>query len=107
MPPGFAAVRDKWKGLCSYTANARGNSALCNIPTNTHSWRVPAQYRPGFMCGKVHKGVALPLRPVGLRLCKANTLQSGKRKTMPPPPPTHQTGTRTLNLAWLPCTLLL
>jgi hypothetical protein len=49
-PPGLALVRDKWNTLCSYTANANGNNALCNIPINTHAWRTPAQYNPGFMC---------------------------------------------------------
>jgi hypothetical protein len=52
MPSGFAAVRDMWNGLCSYTGNANGNNALCNIPTNTHAWRNPGQYNPGFVCGK-------------------------------------------------------
>eukprot|EP01048_Picozoa_sp_COSAG05_P004992 COSAG05_NODE_286_length_12159_cov_63.200249_1_plen_1966_part_10 len=52
VPGGFAAVRDNWNGLCSYTANANRNYALCNIPANTHAWRTPAQYNPGFVCGK-------------------------------------------------------
>ena len=51
MPSGFAAIRDKWNNLCSYTNNANGNNALCNVPINTHAWRTPAQYDPGFMCG--------------------------------------------------------
>jgi hypothetical protein len=51
-PPGFAAIRDKWNGLCSYTANANGNNALCNIPANSHSWRNPGQTNPGFICAK-------------------------------------------------------
>jgi hypothetical protein len=50
FPSGFANIRDKWNGLCSYTRNS-GSGALCNYPTNTHSWRNPSQYRPGFMCG--------------------------------------------------------
>merc|ERR1711865_746958 len=50
-PPGLAAIRDKWNGLCSYTANANGNNALCNIPINTHAWRNPGQANPGFVCG--------------------------------------------------------
>jgi hypothetical protein len=53
VPVGFAAIRDNWDGLCSYTNNANGNYALCNIPSNSHSWRYPAQYNPGFICGKV------------------------------------------------------
>jgi len=52
-PPGLAAVRDKWNGLCSYTGNARGNYALCNVPINTHAWRTPGQYNPGFICAKI------------------------------------------------------
>merc|ERR1711939_1137354 len=52
MPSGFSAIRDKWNGLCSYTANANRNYALCNIPINTHAWRTPGQYNPGFVCGK-------------------------------------------------------
>jgi hypothetical protein len=52
VPSGFSAIGMKWTGLCSYTANANGNYALCNIPTNTHAWRHPGQYNPGFMCGK-------------------------------------------------------
>ena len=52
VPVGFAAVRDNWNDLCSYTNNANGNYAACNIPSNSYSWRYPAQYNPGFMCGK-------------------------------------------------------
>ena len=51
MPPGFEVIRDKWNNLCAYTGNANGNYALCNIPINTHAWRHPGQYNPGFMCG--------------------------------------------------------
>ena len=53
MPGGFAAIQNKWDGLCSYTNKANGNYALCNIPTNTHAWRYPRQYNPGFVCGRV------------------------------------------------------
>ena len=42
-----------WNGLCVYTANANGNSALCNIPINSHSWQKPPQPDPGFICAKV------------------------------------------------------
>ena len=59
VPSGFAAVRDNWRGLCSYAANANNGAALCNIPTNTHAWRVPAQYNPGFMCGMPTGGQSL------------------------------------------------
>ena len=51
-PGGFAAIRDRWNGLCVYTNNARGNYALCNIPINSHAWRHPGQWNPGFMCGR-------------------------------------------------------
>jgi len=51
MPGGFAAIADMWDGLCSYTANANRNYALCNIPINTHAWRHPGQANPGFICG--------------------------------------------------------
>merc|ERR1711865_4090 len=51
-PAGFSDIRGKWDSLCSYTNNANGNNALCNIPTNTHAWRNPGQYNPGFVCGK-------------------------------------------------------
>ena len=39
-------------GLCSYTGKANGNSALCNIPANSHAWKSPSQSNPGFICGK-------------------------------------------------------
>merc|ERR1711881_671909 len=52
VPSGFKAIASKWSNLCSYTGNANRNYALCNIPTNTHAWRHPGQYNPGFMCGK-------------------------------------------------------
>eukprot|EP01048_Picozoa_sp_COSAG05_P012879 COSAG05_NODE_1324_length_5186_cov_10.020244_1_plen_250_part_10 len=50
MPAGFAAIASKWTGLCSYTANANRNYAVCNIPTNTYTWRTASQANPGFMC---------------------------------------------------------
>merc|ERR1711881_733810 len=49
-PPGLDGIRNKWNGLCSYTRNANGNYALCNIPVNTHAWRHPGQANPGFVC---------------------------------------------------------
>merc|ERR1711990_1340618 len=55
-PKGFAAIASKWSNLCSYTNNANRNYALCNIPANTHAWRHPGQYNPGFVCGKVAGG---------------------------------------------------
>merc|ERR1712166_764833 len=56
MPSGFKAIASKWSNLCSYTNNANRNYALCNIPSNTHAWRHPGQYNPGFVCGKVAGG---------------------------------------------------
>ena len=52
FPSGWSKISDNWDGLCSYTGNANHGNALCNIPTNTHAWRSPAQYNPGFICGK-------------------------------------------------------
>ena len=52
FPTGWSSIRSNWNGLCNYAANAHGNHALCNMPTNTHSWRTPAQANPGFVCGK-------------------------------------------------------
>ena len=51
FPSGWSGISSNWNGLCSYTANASGNSALCNVPSNTRSWRKPSQYNPGFICG--------------------------------------------------------
>jgi hypothetical protein len=56
VPSGFDKIRDVWNDLCSYTKNANGNYALCNIPSNSHSWRHPGQANPGFMCGKKSTG---------------------------------------------------
>ena len=50
VPSGFAAVRDKWKGLCSYTAKARGNYARCNTGSWRVAWRRPNK-NTGFICG--------------------------------------------------------
>ena len=55
MPGGFASIRSNWDGVCSYTANANGNYALCNIPTNTHAWKTAAQGPRVFVCGSVNK----------------------------------------------------
>ena len=66
----MGAVRDKWNNLCSYTNRANGNNALCNIPINSHAWRNPGQYNPGFMCAK---GV----RPRHL----AHAVQNGLRRS--------------------------
>ena len=53
FPSGWSSVAKNWDGLCSYTASANGNHALCNIPTNTHSWQNPGSAYKKFMCGKV------------------------------------------------------
>ena len=54
VPSGFHAVSKKWDGVCSYTASANGNHALCNIPSNTHSWQnAGASNADKFICGKV------------------------------------------------------
>jgi len=52
FPKGWSAVSKWWDGLCSYTARAHGKYALCNIPTNTHSWQSPASAYKNFICGK-------------------------------------------------------
>ena len=49
---GFMKVANKWNGLCSYCNKANQGMALCNIPVNSHSWKKPQQYNPGFMCGR-------------------------------------------------------
>ena len=50
-PTGFHRIKDKFAAACYYTGKARGNYALCNIPSNSHAWRTVAQYNPGFVCG--------------------------------------------------------
>ena len=52
FPSGWNQIYMKFHNLCVYTNNANGNYALCNIPTNTHAWRTPSQYNPGFICGR-------------------------------------------------------
>ena len=51
FPSGWSQISSNWDNLCAYTANANGNYAYCNIPINTHAWRHPGQYSPGFICG--------------------------------------------------------
>ena len=60
VPQGFDGVAKYWDGVCSYTGGAKPGSALCNVPSNTHSWKTPAQYNGGFICGKT----AVARRPV-------------------------------------------
>ena len=53
FPSGWSSIRDKWSGLCVYVAKGHANSALCNQPTNSHSWQTAASQFKNFMCGKV------------------------------------------------------
>ena len=89
FPAGFADIRGLWNNLCSYTNNAKGNYALCNVPSNTHAWRSPAQYNPGFMCGAVLSGAppafsanlgarnGVPARAYVFQQARANSSSSG------------------------------
>ena len=52
FPAGFDALRDIFDGSCVYTAGANGNNALCNIPSNTHTWLAPAGSH-FYLCAKV------------------------------------------------------
>ena len=55
---GWNRIKVRFVGLCVYAPfsghrnAALKDNALCNIPTNSHSWKTPAQANPGFMCGK-------------------------------------------------------
>jgi hypothetical protein len=51
FPKGWETIARQWDGLCSYTASANGNHALCNVPSNTHSWQHPGSKYKSFMCG--------------------------------------------------------
>ena len=53
VPFGFSTVSTFWDGVCSYTGRAGKNGvALCNLPSNTHSWKGVTQYTgTGFVCG--------------------------------------------------------
>merc|ERR1712216_638805 len=53
VPSGFPAVAKNWDGICSYAKSANGNHALCNVPSNTHSWQAPSSAYKKFMCGKI------------------------------------------------------
>ena len=52
FPSGWSSISSNWNGLCSYTKDIMGDSSLCNVPINTHAWRSPSQYNPGFICGR-------------------------------------------------------
>ena len=60
FPSGWVAIKTNWDGLCSYTGYAWSR---CNLPINTHSWRKPSQYNPGFICGLACE--AWPTAPAG------------------------------------------
>ena len=55
MPRGFGAIVGRWAGLCSYAADGHGNDAMCNVPSDGHSWQSLGT-NPGFMCGVVGSG---------------------------------------------------
>ena len=86
FPSGWSAVAKKWDGLCSYTESANGNHALCNVPSNTHSWQAPSSKYKSFMCGTVDGAPftvslgsknGVPQRTYDFQLMKASTT-SGK-----------------------------
>jgi len=52
FPTGWNKIRQKWDGLCSYTGR-HGTGALCNLPSNTHSWQHLSDFADTFMCGRV------------------------------------------------------
>ena len=66
-PAGLDKIHHLWNGHCSYTGKANGNSALCNIPANSHSWRKPSQVNPGFICAKVEGGGATMTAHLGAK----------------------------------------
>ena len=39
---GWSSIRNKWNSKCSYTNTANGKYALCNTPSNSHSWQRPS-----------------------------------------------------------------
>jgi hypothetical protein len=50
---GWSVIKDKWTGLCSYTGSAAHssdrnlwNKALCNIPVNSNTWKLPSEVNP-------------------------------------------------------------
>ena len=55
FPSGWSKIAKNWDGLCSYTAHHGGSKALCNVPRNTHAWKL-ARQAPKFMCGKIEGG---------------------------------------------------
>ena len=52
FPRGWEGVSGLFAGTCVYTGTQRGNYAKCNTPLNTHNWKLPSQFNPGFVCGK-------------------------------------------------------
>merc|ERR1719245_1803756 len=49
FPSGFPAIKEKWNGLCAFTARER---ALCDHGARSHAWRYMRDNNPGFICGK-------------------------------------------------------
>ena len=35
VPAGFAAIKDRFAGLCLYSGSANGNHAMCNMPAES------------------------------------------------------------------------
>ena len=56
-PTGFAEIRGRWLGKCSYTGSANPGKALCEIMNAKkrpdHKWATPADLNTGFVCGRV------------------------------------------------------
>ena len=51
FPSGWNEIKTNFNGLCYYAAKVQGGgNALCNKPSNSHSWQGTG-YNPGFMCG--------------------------------------------------------
>ena len=63
FPSGWSTIASKWDGLCAYTAHhGSSGKALCNVPSNTHSWRTAAQ-SPSDGAGQARKLRPVPHRP--------------------------------------------
>jgi hypothetical protein len=52
MPRGLRAVVGLWDHACSY-APVNKPYAICNVPTNSHSWQPAASDHGSFVCAKV------------------------------------------------------
>ena len=52
FPSGWNEIKGYLGGLCYYAAKVQGGgNALCNYPSNTHSWQGTG-YNPGVLCGR-------------------------------------------------------